>query len=166
MHAYQQELQNCLPDLWRYAYALCRNADTADDLVQDCAERALRKRRLWRPTGPLKPWLIKMIRNIYLNDLRARRARPNTITMDQMTNQPIAVDALSDRLALSETARALSALQEDQRDVLLLIVVGGLSYKDAAISLDIPLGTLMSRLGRARSKLREVTSQDAKEGVQ
>lgn len=164
MQAYRQELQDCLPDLWRYAYALCRNVDTADDLVQDCAERALRKHQLWHPTSPLKPWLIKMLRNIHLNQIRALKSRPNTVPMDVIINEPAAADSHSGQLALSDTSQALSALPEEQREVLLLVVLGGLSYKDAAASLDIPIGTLMSRLGRARAKLRDLTG--TKEGVQ
>lgn len=164
MPTYKQELQDCLPDLWRYAFALCRDAHIADDLVQDCAERALRKRKLWKPTGPLKPWLFTMLRNIYLNHLRANRSRPNTVTMDDMIREPVSMDAYSERMALSETARALSGLSDDQREVLLLVVLGGVSYKDAATTLEIPIGTLMSRLGRARANLRILTRDADSEG--
>lgn len=164
MPTYKQELQDCLPDLWRYAFALCRDAHIADDLVQDCAERALRKRKLWKPTGPLKPWLFTMLRNIHLNHLRANRSRPNTVTMDNMIREPVSMDAYSERMALSETARALSGLSDDQREVLLLVVLGGVSYKDAATTLEIPIGTLMSRLGRARANLRILTRDADSEG--
>jgi RNA polymerase sigma-70 factor (ECF subfamily) len=156
MPEFRTQLQDCLPDLWRYAYALTRDRTMADDLVQDCAERALRKRDLWQQTGTLKPWLMKMLLNLYRNQLRTRSRRPQLVAMDDMHHDPAAPDALDQKLALSQTARAMKKLPDDQREALLLIVLGGVSYKQAAVALNVPLGTLMSRLGRARAKLREL----------
>ena len=156
MPEFRTQLQDCLPDLWRYAYALTRDRTLADDLVQDCAERALRKRDLWKQTGALKPWLIKMLLNLYRNQLRTQSRRPQLVAMDDMHHDPAAPDALDQKLALSQTARAMQKLPEDQREALLLVVLGGVSYKQAAVALNVPLGTLMSRLGRARAKLREL----------
>ncbi|WP_457646323.1 RNA polymerase sigma factor [Profundibacter sp.] len=156
MPEFRSQLQDCLPDLWRYAYALTRDRTMADDLVQDCAERALRKRDLWKQTGALKPWLMKMLLNLYRNQLRTQSRRPQLVAMDDMHHDPAAPDALDQKLALSQTARAMKKLPDDQREALLLIVLGGVSYKQAAVALNVPLGTLMSRLGRARAKLREL----------
>ena len=156
MPQFRSQLQQCLPDLWRYAYALTRDRHMADDLVQDCAERALRKRELWQQTGALKPWLMKMLLNLYKNQLRAQSRRPHLVAIDDMHHDPAAPDALDQKLALSQTARAMTQLPEDQREALLLVVLGGVSYKQAAEALNVPLGTLMSRLGRARAKLREM----------
>jgi len=156
MPEFRTQLQDCLPDLWRYAYALTRDRSLADDLVQDCAERALRKRDLWKQTGALKPWLMKMLLNLYRNQLRTQSRRPQLVAMDDMHHDPAAPDALDQKLALSQTARAMKKLPDDQREALLLIVLGGVSYKQAAVALNVPLGTLMSRLGRARAKLREL----------
>ena len=156
MPEFRTQLQDCLPDLWRYAYALTRDRTIADDLVQDCAERALRKRDLWKQTGALKPWLMKMLLNLYRNHLRTQSRRPQLVAMDDMHHDPAAPDALDQKLALSQTARAIKKLPDDQREALLLIVLGGVSYKQAAVALNVPLGTLMSRLGRARAKLREL----------
>ncbi|AXX99683.1 RNA polymerase sigma factor [Profundibacter amoris] len=156
MPEFRSQLQDCLPDLWRYAYALTRDRNMADDLVQDCAERALRKRDLWKQTGALKPWLMKMLLNLYRNQLRTQSRRPQLVAMDDMHHDPAAPDALDQKLALSQTARAMKKLPDDQREALLLIVLGGVSYKQAAVALNVPLGTLMSRLGRARAKLREL----------
>ncbi|MCF6317472.1 MAG: RNA polymerase sigma factor [Marinosulfonomonas sp.] len=156
MPQFRNQLQQCLPDLWRYAYALTRDRHMADDLVQDCAERALRKRDLWQQTGALKPWLMKMLLNLYKNQLRAHSRRPHLVAIDDMHHDPAAPDALEQKLALSQTARAMGQLPEDQREALLLVVLGGVSYKQAAEALNVPLGTLMSRLGRARAKLREM----------
>lgn len=154
MPEFRAQLQDCLPDLWRYAYALSRDKNTADDLVQDCAERALRKRDLWQQTGALKPWLMKMLLNLYRNQLRSQSRRPQLVAMDDMHHDPAAADTLDQKLALSQTAHALQTLPDDQREALLLVVLGGVSYKQAAEALDLPLGTLMSRIGRARAKLR------------
>ena len=156
MPEFRTQLQDCLPDLWRYAYALTRDRHLADDLTQDCAERALRKRDLWKQTGALKPWLMKMLLNLYRNQLRTLSRRPQLVAMDDMHDDPAAPDALGQKLALSQTARAMQKLPEDQREALLLVVLGGVSYKQAAETLDVPLGTLMSRLGRARTKLRDL----------
>ncbi|WP_457648443.1 RNA polymerase sigma factor [Profundibacter sp.] len=156
MPEFRTQLQDCLPDLWRYAYALTRDKHMADDLVQDCAERALRKRDLWKQTGALKPWLMKMLLNLYRNQLRTQSRRPQLVAMDDMHHDPAAPDALDQKLALSQTARAMKKLPDDQREALLMIVLGGVSYKQAAVALNVPLGTLMSRLGRARAKLREL----------
>ncbi len=156
MPEFRSQLQDCLPDLWRYAYALTRDRSRADDLVQDCAERALRKRDLWQQTGALKPWLMKMLLNLYRNQMRSQSRRPQLVAMDDMHHDPAAPDALDQKLALSQTARAMKKLPDDQREALLLVVLGGVSYKQAAVALNVPLGTLMSRLGRARAKLREL----------
>ena len=156
MPEFRTQLSDCLPDLWRYAYALTRDRSMADDLVQDCAERALRKRDLWQQTGALKPWLMKMLLNLYRNQLRAASRRPQLVAIDDMHHDPAAPEALEQKLALSQTARAMQLLPADQREALLLVVLGGVSYKQAAVALDVPLGTLMSRLGRARAKLRDL----------
>lgn len=73
IRSFEAQLEDCLPDLWRYAWSLSRDRDAADDLVQDCVERALRKRLLWIPGRPLKPWLIKMLLNIYRDQWRLER---------------------------------------------------------------------------------------------
>jgi len=161
MDKFQDRLEAALPDLWRYAFALTRDHARADDLVQDCAERALRKRLLWRPSGPLKPWLMRIMLNIFRNDLRAPARRKALVPVDEMADRLAAPDRLDDRLQLNATMRALDALSKDQREALLLVVLGGLSYTDAAETLDIPMGTLMSRLGRARKRLRQLLDTPA-----
>ncbi|MDQ7070254.1 MAG: RNA polymerase sigma factor [Rhodobacterales bacterium] len=155
MKQFQTQLQACLPDLWRYAFALCRDRTLADDLVQDCAERALRKQALWQQEGALKPWLMKLLLNLYRNQIRHQSRRPRLVAMEDLTVEPAAIEALEGKLALAQTARAIQELPDDQREVLLMVVLGGVSYKQAAEALDVPMGTLMSRLGRARAKLRE-----------
>jgi RNA polymerase sigma-70 factor, ECF subfamily len=157
VQAFLDEIEGCVPALRRYARALTRDADRADDLVQDCIERAIRKRRLWSPTGPLRAWLFKMLLNIYRNDIRQRRRRGDQIPLDDMLVEPSVPAPQPGRIALAEMARAVDTLPVDQREALLLVVLEGASYQEAAGILGIPAGTLMSRLGRARAALRSLT---------
>jgi RNA polymerase sigma-70 factor (ECF subfamily) len=151
------EIEGSVPALRRYARALTRDADRADDLVQDCLERAIRKRSLWSPTGPLRSWLFKMLLNIYRNDLRKNRRRGYQVPLDDLVVEPAVPAPQPGRIALAEMARAVDSLPVEQREALLLVVLEGASYSEAAGILGIPAGTLMSRLGRARAALRTMT---------
>jgi RNA polymerase sigma-70 factor (ECF subfamily) len=151
------EIEACVPSLRRYARALTHDADLADDLVQDCLERAIRKQSLWRPTGPVKAWLFRILLNIYRNDLRRNRRAPVAVSIDMMTSEPHTQPQQPGRMALAETARAMQLLPAEQREALLLVTLEGLSYSEAAQVLSIPIGTLMSRIGRARAALRAFT---------
>ncbi len=146
-----------MPALRRYARALTRNADRADDLVQDCIERAIRKQALWRPTGSLKSWLFRILLNLYRNELRTSRRRGEHVPVEAMLVEPAVAPAQPGRIALSEMARAIDSLAVEQREALLLVVLEGMSYAEAADAIGIPIGTLMSRLGRARAALRKLT---------
>ncbi len=150
------EIEASVPALRRYARALTRNADRADDLVQDCLERAIRKRSLFAPTGPLQAWLFRILLNIWRNDLRFERRRGDQIPID-LVAEPSVAPAQPGRIALTEMSRAIDRLPDDQREALLLVVLEGMSYHDAASVLGIPDGTLMSRLSRARLALRTLT---------
>lgn len=151
------EIEACVPALRRYARALTRNIDRADDLVQDCLERAIRKRRLWLPTGPLRAWLFKMLLNLYRNEARHRRRRGDHVPLETMVIEPSIPAPQPGRIALNEMARAIEVLPDEQREALLLVVLEGMSYAEAAAVLGIPDGTLMSRLSRARTALRGLT---------
>lgn len=157
MGDFLDEIEASVPALRRYARALTRNADQADDLVQDCLERAIRKRALWRPTGPLQAWLFRVLLNLYRNELRSRRRRGDPLPIDDMPAEPSVAPPQPGHLALAEVERALHRLPAEQREALLLVVVEGQSYAEAADILEIPIGTLMSRLGRARAALRQLT---------
>lgn len=158
MPTFQKSLETCLPDLWRYAYSLSFDKALADDLVQDCAERALRKQQLWDRSRPLKPWLMTILLNIHRNT----RRRGNFLRLVPVEDAPptAAPGSTETRMDLADTARAIEMLPPEQREALLLVVIGGLSYKQAAEALDIPTGTLMSRIGRARRNLRQMTAAD------
>ncbi|KKB08261.1 sigma-70 family RNA polymerase sigma factor [Devosia chinhatensis] len=157
---FRDELQACVPALRRYARALTRNIDHADDLVQDCLERAMSRRLLFRPRGPLRPWLFTILTNLHRNTLRNRRRHGEMVDIDTLPD--LAVPAPQPgHLALAELARAIETLPLEQKEALLLVTLEGLPYADAAAILGIPTGTLMSRLGRARSTLRALTGTPA-----
>jgi len=150
------EVEAAVPVLRRYARALTRDIDRADDLVQDAIERAIRKRALWRQTGPVRAWLFTILLNLHRNARRGERRRGD-IALDDMPAEPAIAAAQPGHLALAEVERALARLPDEQREALLLVVLEGASYAEAARILDIPAGTLMSRLGRARASLRVLT---------
>ncbi len=157
MPQFLDEIEGCVPALRRYARALTRNADSADDLVQDCLERAIRKQGLWQPTGSLRSWLFRILLNLYRNELRTSRRRGQHVPVDSLVLEPAVAPAQPGRIALAEMSRAIDALALEQREALLLVVLEGMSYADAAETIGIPIGTLMSRLGRARAALRTMT---------
>jgi RNA polymerase sigma-70 factor (ECF subfamily) len=157
LQQFLDEIEESVPALRRYARALTRNADRADDLVQDCLERAIRKQSLWHPTGSLRSWLFRILLNLYRNELRTSRRRGEHVPVETLLVEPAVAPAQPGRIALSEMARAIDTLAAEQREALLLVVLDGMSYADAAQTIGIPIGTLMSRLGRARAALRNLT---------
>jgi RNA polymerase sigma-70 factor (ECF subfamily) len=163
MSQVMDEIEACVPALRRYARALTRDPYRADDLVQDCLERAIRKRGLWRPSGSVRSWMFRILLNIHRNDLRRSRRSLAPISLEDAMpgNDPAGPDVQSGRLALAETARAMLELPDEQREVLLLVAVEEMSYSEAASVLSIPIGTLMSRLARARATLRSLTDSGA-----
>lgn len=154
MSDFLDQIEACVPALRRYARALTRDADMADDLVQDCLERAISRRGLFRPAGPMRAWLFTILLNLYRNGLRTTRRRAPTIALETMPIEPAAPPPQPGYIALAEMARAIETLPTEQKEALLLIALEGLGYAEAAEILGIPQGTLMSRLGRARAALR------------
>jgi RNA polymerase sigma-70 factor (ECF subfamily) len=157
LQPFLDEIEESVPALRRYARALTRNADRADDLVQDCLERAIRKRSLWQPTGSLKGWLFRILLNLYRNELRTSRRRGDHVPVETLLVEPAVAPAQPGRIALAEVSRAIDTLAAEQREALLLVVLEGMSYAEAAEAIGVPIGTLMSRLGRARAALRALT---------
>lgn len=151
------EIEKSVPALRRYARALTRNADRADDLVQDCLERAINKRGLWTPSGTLQGWLFRILLNLWRNEARTQRRRGEHVPIDGLLVEPSVAAPQPGRIALAEMSRAIDKLPDEQREALLLVVLEGMSYEEAAHILEIPIGTLMSRLGRARAALRVLT---------
>lgn len=151
-------IEEHIPALRRYARALTGNTDRADDLVQDCLERAIRKQALWANNTNLKAWLFTILLNVFRNALRHDK-QVRFEALDAMPSEPSQAPAQHGRLALGEVSRAIARLPDDQREVLLLVVLEGANYAEAAVILDIPTGTLMSRLGRARANLKLMTGE-------
>jgi RNA polymerase sigma factor (sigma-70 family) len=140
--------------LRRYAWALLRDCEAADDLVQDTLERAISR---WnqRRDGDLRAWLFAIQRNLFINGLRRRKARGTRVGEDALNDVPAPGMSPESHAGLRDVLNGLDALPEEQRSILLLVGVEDLSYEQAAQVLDIPLGTVMSRLSRARARLRE-----------
>ena len=140
-----------LPRLRRYARALVSDRARADDLVQDTLERAWNKFHLWRPGSDLRAWLFTVMHNVHVNQVRA--SRDHAVLDDEGPEMAVAaVQGAS--LEIRDLERALALLSPEQREVLLLIALEDMSYAEVAAMLDIPIGTVMSRLSRAREKLR------------
>lgn len=141
--------------LRRYAYALAREHGAADDLVQDCLERALSRWHLRRSDGDLRAWLFTILRNRYITTLRDRKRRGAHVPIDDAFSPGVPADQETG-LAARDALTALDQLPEEQRSLLLLIGVEDFSYEEAAGMLGVPVGTVMSRLSRARQRLRTI----------
>lgn len=146
-----QRLVDLIPRLRRYARALTGERAAADDLVQDTLERAWTKLHLYRRGTDLRAWLFTVMHNVHVNKLRATRpTHPLDDAMPELAQRAPQADAL----LLRDLDRAIARLPADQRAVLLLVSLEDMSYEEVARTLGIPIGTVMSRLSRAREKLR------------
>jgi RNA polymerase sigma-70 factor (ECF subfamily) len=152
---YEHLIEQQIPRLRRYARALTGERVIADDLVQDTLERAWNKLHLWRRGSDLRAWLFTIMHNVYVNQLRSRTAHPLVSLDEEDINLPER-PTQTDLLEIRDLDIALRKLSEEQREVLLLIALEQLSYEEAARTLGIPIGTVMSRLSRARDRLRRI----------
>jgi RNA polymerase sigma-70 factor (ECF subfamily) len=152
-----------LPALRRYAMALCGNAALADDLVQDGIERALIHAASLREPERPGPWLRSIVHNLFVDEVRRRRTRGVSVDMAKVENDLAASTAPADQSATSDLARAMAGLRIEHRRILVLAGVEQLSYREIADELAIPLGTVMSRLARARAALRAALAPPAQE---
>lgn len=157
-HKLRDQLIGLLPRLRRFAYSLTRDSDACNDLVQETCARALAKAELWQEGTRLDSWLFRIAQNLWLDGRRARSARGDHVDVDE-----IPALAGSDgrkvtesRLTLEEVARGIAHLKPEQRIIIGLVCVDGMSYKEAAEVLELPIGTVMSRLSRARLELHEI----------
>lgn len=145
-----------IPRLRRYARGLLRDAEAADDLVQETLLRAFRGRRHFRRPDNLRAWLFTILLNIRRNELRALARRPRVIPLDDMLAPPGRDGAQESTAELRRVLAALDGLSDELREALLLVAVEGLTYRETAEVLAVPIGTVMSRLHRARERLREL----------
>ena len=161
-----QELLEVIPRLRRYARALTRDAEAADELVQDCLERAWSRLALWRPGSNMRSWLFTILHNLYVNRVRQAARRPAVMPLDRLAPAAASVRPTQDSaLEAQGILAAMNRLPEDQRQVLLLVGLEGMSYRQAAKTLGIPTGTVMSRLSRGREQLRrDMAGDDPKIG--
>lgn len=151
------QLEAQIPGLRRYARALCAgDAAQADDLVQDCLERALSRWASWRGDSELRLWLLAILRNLWLDEVRRRGARPDLVDVDDCPEGLTVAPNQGQGLALRDLAGALARLVPEQREVLVLVGLEGLSYTQAAQITGVPLGTVMSRLKRGRDRLAQL----------
>jgi len=153
------ELRALLPSLRRFALWLSRDATEADDLVQASLERALSRWSTRRGDGSLKAWLFSILHRQFL-DQRRRAGRWRKV-LALFGDEPVAAPSAEETFAARSSLQAFDALATDHRAVLLLVVVEGLAYQDAALALGVPVGTVMSRLSRARAAYRKLTGDES-----
>jgi len=154
MAGFDQLITDHIPRLRRYARALVGDVHAADDLVQDCLERAWSRQHLYDSSQAIRPWLFSILHNIYANAARQYHRTPPLLPLNQVDD--ITNAQYEAELSLRDLERSLALLANEHREVLLLVGLEQLSYKETAEVLKIPLGTVMSRLTRARDKLREL----------
>lgn len=148
------ELQPLIPALRRYATAMVRHRELADDLVQDCLERAISNWKTRRQAENTRQWVFAIAHNLIVNRLRQDARRGLHIDIADVEESAFAAPASQEsRVRHDELMRAIAALPEEQRAVITLVSVEDMSYAEAAQTLDIPIGTVMSRLARARERL-------------
>jgi RNA polymerase sigma-70 factor, ECF subfamily len=154
---FRSQLASELPPLRRFARALTGDPALADDLVQDCVERALIKSHLYDPARPLRAWLYAVLRNLYISGLR-RNGRSTVVkTVDDLMEGEGAVPpAQEERLSVGSVSAALDRLAQQHREVIVLVALEEMSYRDVSEILGVPIGTVMSRLSRAREHLRQL----------
>ena len=157
MDEFQQGLVDLLPRLRRLARVFAGSPADADDLVQVCVERALGRRGQWRDGTRLDSWVFRIMKNAWIDETRARRRGGRIFAGDDDGGHVAdpATPAMETRLAALEAERALMELPQDQRMAVALVLVDGLSYREAADVLEVPMGTLTSRLVRGRMALME-----------
>ena len=143
-----------IPRLRRYARALTGQEERADDLVQDTLERALDKWRFWQSSRDLRPWLFSIMHNLHIDQHR-RETRIDYCDDADLPELPQRAEQ-TDALEIRDLDRALTLLPLEQREVLLLVALEELSYADVAKAIDQPIGTVMSRLSRARTRLKAI----------
>jgi RNA polymerase sigma factor (sigma-70 family) len=155
-------IEPMIPALRRYARALVRNHAAADDLVQDCLERAVSRWHQRRGGEDARPWMFTILHNLAVNHFRKAAVRRAHIPIDEVDQNDLKLPAVQEqKLLYRDVVLRLAGLPDEQRSVLLLVAVEDLSYGDAARVLGVPVGTIMSRLSRARERLQQSVEGEA-----
>jgi RNA polymerase sigma-70 factor (ECF subfamily) len=160
---FERDLLDLLPRLRRFARSLARDAADADDLCQTALERALKAEGQWQPGTRLDSWMYRIMRNCWIDESRARKRRSETFVAEEAGATVGDDDArrIEARVDLGNVDKAMAALPDEQREVIALILVEGLAYKEAAEVLDLPMGTVTSRLARGRQALMTMLGEAA-----
>ena len=149
-------LEEQIPGLRRYARALTRNAPIADDLIQECLMRAVAKQHLWQPGTDLRAWLFTILHNQHVNYVRRSSKEGVPVDVEQIaTVLPIEANAIPS-LELRDLRAALAKLPIEQREAILLVGLEGMDYEGTAKVLNVPIGTVRSRISRGRAELRKL----------
>lgn len=161
--AFERDLLALIPRLRRFAASLSRNVADGDDLLQAALERALKSRGHWQEGTRLDSWMYRIMRNIWIDEARARQRAAKTFAPEE---DGVHVGHDGDRdieasMELTNVTRAMARLPDEQREVIALVLVEGLAYKEASEVLNIPMGTLTSRLVRGRNALLELMGEAA-----
>ncbi|MGQ0566306.1 MAG: RNA polymerase sigma factor [Gemmobacter sp.] len=152
---FRRDLVALVPKLRRFARSLVGNVQDADDLVQAACERALRNPDQFRAGTRMDSWMYRIVQNLWLDDKRRARTRGTAIDPEDayLSDEGKGASLPEDRMMLAQVRAAMATLPQGQREVLALVAVEGLSYRETAEVLDVPVGTVMSRLSRAREAL-------------
>jgi RNA polymerase sigma-70 factor, ECF subfamily len=164
MSDFAELVQDEIPRLRRYARALTRDLARADDLVQSCLVRAIAKQHLWEPGTDLRAWLFTILHNQNVNDVRRSVREGVTVPVEDASSVLVMAPRVGGSLQLRDLERVIRLLPEEQRQVILLVGLEGMRYEEVAAVLDIPIGTVRSRLSRGREMLRRL--MDLKEDAQ
>src|SRR5690349_1697166 len=156
MSQFHRLVETEIPRLRRYARALTRSADRADDLVQETLVRAIAKSHLWQAGTDIRAWLFTIMHNQHVNMVRRAMRDEATADIEQMSSSLAAVTDPTASRQLRELETALACLSGEQRELILLVGLEGMSYEAAAQILDVPVGTVRSRLSRGRDALRQL----------
>lgn len=161
--AFSHQLVALLPRLRRFARGLTHGSEEGDDLVQAACERALARSDQFEPGTRLDSWMYRIVQNLWLDDRRRQKKEAIALDLVDLADHaaPVAANAAEDGLYLAQVREAIGLLPDEQRTVLMLVSVEGVAYKDAAEILDLPLGTVMSRLSRARVALGQLLESRA-----
>lgn len=158
----EDDIVALLPRLRRFARTITRHSSDADDLVQAAIERALRSTAQWQSGTRLDSWLFRIVKNCWIDEIRARTRR-NRLFAPEEDGEQVGVSYTQRQIDAMAVQKAMEQLSEDQRMAVGLVLIEGLAYKEAASVLEIPVGTLTSRLARAREALQAVLSDTRQE---
>ncbi len=163
MNELHKQIVDCIPGLRRYSRALTGGGDLADDLVQDCLARAMDRLHLFKPGSNMRAWLFSILHNQHVNNVRRSAVRPDAADLEAVVEERTGVPANQEQnLEIRDIRAGLALLPDDQRQVILLVGLEGMSYVEAAEILGIPKGTVMSRLNRGREQLRTLMNSGSR----